>query len=98
MASRAAKRSGTLPTFQARHGLELDAEVARRPQNTCTLRADFREGRGARAGKRSYSCLWQLKVYIKFNCLDHALFDTGSPPCGGVLLDRYKLLRYAPQQ
>src|SRR5580765_1075636 len=59
--------------------------------HVCTLRADFREG-GARARKRRCSCLWQLKFYIKFNCLDHELFGINWPTCGGVLLDRYKLL------
>src|ERR1700692_809524 len=53
---------------------------------------------GARAGKRRCSCLRQLKFYIEFNCLDHELFGINWPSCGGVLLDRYKLLSYAPQQ
>jgi hypothetical protein len=62
---------------------------------------------GARAGKRRCSCLWQLKFYIEFNCLDHEhialgfkfeLFGINWPSCGGVLLDRCKLLSYVLQQ
>ena len=93
----AAKRSGAVADFQARHGLELDAEVGPETAERLHVARGF-SGRGARAGKRRCSCLWQLKFYIKFNCLDHELFGINWPSCGGVLLDRYKLLSYAPQQ
>jgi hypothetical protein len=49
--------------------------------------------------------LWQLKFYMEFNCLNHEhialgfkfeLFGINWRFCGCVLLDRYKLLSYAP--
>ena len=57
--------------------------------------------------ERRCSCLWQLKFYMEFNCLDHehialglkfGLVGINWPSCGCALLDRYKLLSYAPQQ
>ena len=89
--------------------LSSDGRLEQRPRLTLPSFAHFLSmrsrasagrdrSRGARAGKRMCSCLWQLKFYIGFNCLDHELFGINWPSCGGVLLDRYKLLSYAPQQ